>query len=188
MSVESMKRALEPIRVYDMDSPNLNAELSAYAAELERLDGELDAILPERFISTATESGLSAYEELFGPSREELSVETRRNMLKKRFSLGGGDFTLNGIKQALDSFGLSYVIAEYPSLCRLNIIAQTDYSKAEQSFIKREVEKIIPAHIEYQLVFNTMTWDELDSINKTFTDLDNDDLTWELIDELSADE
>ena len=184
MVLDSIKRAIGAVGIYDVTAPGLNAELRAYADELERLYAFLSAILPERFISTAGDEGLGAFERLFGPARSGMSLSERRERLQKRFSLGGGSFTLSGIRQALDSFGLSYVIDEHPAYSRLNIIAQADYTKAEQAFIAAEVGKIIPAHIEYQMVFNTLTWSELDARNKSFSQLDNDNLTWEQIDAL----
>ena len=180
---QSMKQAIGAVRLYDTAAPHLNAELHAYADELEKVYDELDELLPERFLQTAGDRGLSAYEELFGPARSG-DLDERRRLLRLRLTLGGGDFTVAGIRQALDSFGLSYVIAEFPLYDRLNIIAQTDYTKAQQNFIRRETAKIIPAHIEYQLVFNTLTWSELDARNKTFSALENDNLTWEQIDAL----
>lgn len=184
MVLESMKRAIGAIGVYDVEAPALSAELRAYADELERLYAALAAILPERFLSTAGDEGLSAFERLFGPARSEMSLSERRLRLQKRLSLGGGSFTLAGIEQALDSFGLSYIIDEHPAYNRLNIIAQADYTKAEQAFIAAEVGKIVPAHIEYQMVFNTLTWSELDARDKSFAQLDNDNLNWEQIDAL----
>lgn len=181
---ENMKKAIGAIRLYDVDAPHLSAELRAYADELELLYSELDELLPERFLLTAGDRGLSAYEEMFGPARSSVALAQRRRLLRLRFSLGGGDFTPGGIRQALDSFGLEYVIAEFPQYDRLNIIAQTDYTKAQQAFIRRETAKIIPAHIEYQLVFNTLTWSELDGRNRTFASLDQENLTWEQIDAL----
>ena len=184
-ALQSIKKALEPIGLYDTESHNLNAELRAYADELDRLDAQLDAILPERFISTASGEGLSVREEYFGPVRSDKTVAERRLMLSRRLSLGGSDFTLAGIRQALDSFGLEYVISEFPSNYHLNIVAQTEHSRAEQRFITREVSKIIPAHIEWQLLFNTATWSELDARDKTFAQLDADDLTWDDIDSIT---
>ena len=181
---ENMKQALSAIRLYDTDAPQLSAELSAYADELERLYGELGEILPDRFLLTAGDRGLRAYEEMFGPARSGSTLEERRRLLHLRLTLGGGDFTPGGIRQALDSFDLDYVIAEFPRFDRLNIIAQTDYTKAQQRFILRETAKIIPAHIEYQLVFNTMTWSELDARSLTFAALDQENLTWAQIDAL----
>ena len=180
---QNMKKAIAAVRIYDTSAPHLSAELLAYADELDRLCAELDELLPERFLLTAGDRGLSAYEEMFGPARTG-DPDERRRLLRLRLTLGGGDFTTAGIRQALDSFGLTYVIAEFPRFNRLNIIAQTDYTKAQQNFIRRETAKIIPAHIEYQLVFNTLTWNELDARDKTFHALDQENLTWEQIDAL----
>ena len=184
MVLESMRRAMRPLGIYRANAAHLNAELKAYADELEQLYTELEEMLPERFITTATDRGLKEYEELFGPAQEALSVQERRERLQKRLTLGEGDFTPAGIEKALDSFGLVYTISEFPTLNRLNIIAQADYSKAEQAFIRSEVEKIVPAHLEFQMVFNSLMWSELDARDMTFGALDNDDLTWEQIDSL----
>lgn len=184
MVLQSMKRAMLPLGIYRKNAENLTNELKVYADEIERLYTEIDALIPEGFITTATGIGLKEYEELFGPEQDSLSPQTRRERLLGRMNLGEGDFTPAGIRKALDSFGLEYTISEFPTLNRLNIVAQTDYSKAEQTFIKEEVEKIVPAHLEFQLVFNTLTWSELDARDKTFAQLDSDDLEWDQIDAL----
>jgi len=184
MVLQSMKRALSPLEIYRTNAPNLLNELKTYADEIELLYTQLDELLPEGFLTTATGIGLREYEELFGPEMTSLSAAERRNRLKLRMSLGEGDFTPTGIRKALDSFGLEYTISEFPTLNRLNIIAQANYTKAQQAFIRREVEKIVPAHLEFQLVFNTLMWSELDARDKTFSALDNDNLRWEQIDAL----
>lgn len=181
---ERMKKALSAIRLYDPDAPNLSAELHAYADELDRAQLEWETLLREGFLTSAEDRGLSEYEEMFGPSREDLSTADRRRMIMGRIALGKGDFTPGGIRRALDSFGLSYVVAEFPLNDRVNIIAQTDYTKAQQNLIRQETAKIIPAHIEFQLVFNSMTWAQLDARGKTFLQLDNDNLSWDQIDAL----
>ena len=181
---EHMTDALGAVKLYDLSAPNLSAELRAYADELGRLHSALDDILPERFLLTAGDRGLRAYEELFGPARDSETLQERRRLLRLRLTLGGGDFTPAGIRQALDSFGLEYVIDEFPAFNRLNIIAQTDYTKAQQRFIEQETAKIIPAHIEYQIVFNTLMWSELDARELSFAALDGQNLTWAQIDAL----
>ena len=185
MVYDRLRSAHEPIGVYADDAYELSAELHAYANELERLYDTLDAILPERFILTAGDRGLSAYEELFGPALAGEDIDVRRERLIRRLTIGGTDFTLSGICRALDSFGLRYTVAQFPHYYRLNIIADTDYTKAQQAFIRREVEKIIPPHIDFQLVFNTLSWDELDARDKQFASLDNDNLKWAQIDALT---
>lgn len=183
---EKMKEHLSKVRVYDDDAVVLGWELKAYAAEVERLYTELREMFRERFISTAQDMGLSAYEKIFGPVREDETAEERRRLLLLRLNLGNNDFTVGGFKKALDSFGLSYTISEFPAIGRMNVLATTDYSTAEQAWIKNEVSKIVPAHIEFQLSFNTMTWDQWDALNMTFGAIDNDDMTWEQIDNRTA--
>lgn len=180
--LEKMKERLSAVRIYDDDAPVLGWELKAYADELELLYDQLGELFRERFISTAQDMGLSAYERLFGPTRENETAEERRRQLLLRINLGNGDFTLDGIRKALDSFGLSYTISEFPELGRMNVIATTDYSPAEQAWIRNEVSKIIPAHIEFQLSFNSMTWDQIDTLDRTFSTIDGEDLTWDQID------
>ena len=183
MVYEAMKRSMAPLRIYSDDAKAVDRELRVYAAELELLYGELDAMFGERFIGTARDMGLRVYEELFGPERSELSTELRRERLLMRMNLGEGDFTPAGIRKALDSLGLGYDISEFPELNKLNIVAVTeDYTRAEQAFIEREVGKIIPSHLEYQITFNTLTWSQTDAMDRSFAAIDSEDLTWKQID------
>lgn len=174
-----------PITAYDGGAQVLGWELAAYAAELESLYADLGTLFRERFIATAEDIGLKAYEELFGPERSDESTAARREMLLLRMNLGGGDFTLAGIRRALDSFGLQYELSEFPHIGRMTVTATTDYSAAQQAWIRREVEKIIPAHIEFQLTFNTLSWAQWDAREKTFAEIDSDDMTWQQIDNLT---
>ena len=185
MVLESIKRHMAAVGVYDGAFARSGAELRVVAEELERLYDEPDQGMEERFLSTATGEGLSVYEEIFGPAHPELSAAERRARLRLRIGLAEGDFTPSGIRSALDSFGLEYTISEFPRLYRLNILATADYTEAEQAFIRQEVAKIVPAHLIVQMVFNTLTWSELDSRNRSFAVLDGENLTWEQIDALS---
>lgn len=179
---EKLLQRLSPIGIYSEEAAELHRELRTYATEIERLYADLGIMFRERFITTAEDEGLRMYEELYGPDRTGESVESRREMLQLRMNLGNGDFTLKGIRNALDSLGLQYVISEFPTLGKLNIVATTDYSPAQQAWIRREVGKIIPAHIEFHLTFNTLTWAQWDALNRTFGAIDSEDKTWHEID------
>ena len=179
---ERLNQYLAPVGIYQIGSDALSWELTAYAVELERLYADLGTLFRERFITTAEGIGLKAYEELFGPERSGESTQDRREKLLLRLNLGGGDFTPAGIRRALDSFGLEYTLSEFPTIGKMTVTATTDYSQAQQAWIRREVEKIIPAHIEFQLTFNTMTWAQWDALDRTFAAIDNEDLTWRQID------
>ena len=179
---DRLNEMLAPIKIYDSEATVLSWELKAYAAELELLYDDLSAMFRERFITTAEDEGLYAYEKLFGPERTEESVSDRRAMLLLRLNLGNGDFTLSGIRKALDSLGLNYIISEYPQIGKLTVAATTEYTPAQQEWISREVAKIIPPHIEFQLTFNTLTWTQWDALDRTFASVDSADETWHQID------
>ena len=179
---DRMKERLSTVGIYDDDAPVLGWELKAYADELELLYSSLSQMFRERFISTAQDTGLSVYETIFGPVRENESADQRRRLLLLRLNLGNQDFTVDGLRRALDSFGFAYTISEFPQIGKLNVIAATDYTLAEQAWIRSEVSKIIPAHIEFQLSFNTLTWEQWDALNRTFGTFDSDDMTWDQID------
>lgn len=182
MVYESMKRSLEPPGVYRSDAQALEWELRAYAEGLEALYEELGSLMRERFISTAEDIGLRVYEELFGPDRTGESAQSRREMLRLRMNLGEGDFTPAGIRRALDSLGLSYQISEFPALNWLTVTATTDCSDAMQAFIRREAEKMIPAHLEFQITFNTLTWSDIDGLDLSFAQSDALNLSWDELD------
>lgn len=185
---EKMRSDLGAVKIYGDSAPVLETELLVYAEEIERLYSGLDSMFRERFVSTAEDMGLSVYEELFGPARTSETTEKRREMLLLRMNLGEGDFTREGIEKALDSLGLDYIISEFPALQKLNVTVTADYTEAEEAFIAREVGKIIPAHIEFQLTFNTVTWAQLDALDRTFGEIDAEDLTWHEADARKASE
>lgn len=182
MIVERMRERLCAVRLYADHAPHLSTELQVYAEELERSHEELDRLLRERFIVTAQDEGLTAYEALFGPIRTDEPIQKRRELLLLRLSLKDGDFTPAGIRKALDSLGVEYELSEYPHLQKLNISVTSDHSALEQAYIRRETAKMIPAHLEYQITFNTLTWGQLDALDRTFAAIDSENLTWAQID------
>lgn len=182
----NLNKKLSGLEIYNLDDPdsNIALELEVYATELERLTEDTAQMLDECFVESASDYGLSNLEEIFGTARDDLSTESRRQMLLKRMSLNNNDFTLDGIQKALESFNLEYTISEYPSYNRLVIIADTNYTIAQKEWIKAEVEKIIPSHLEFSLVFNSLSWEELEAEDLTFAAIDNRDLTWNEFDTL----
>lgn len=180
--LDHLKARHRSVKLYRENAEALGWELKAYADEITLLYTDLGEMFRERFISTALDRGLSEYEAMFGPVRSNESAEERRRMLLLRMNLGNGDFTVAGIRRALDSLGLTYILSEYPATGRLNVNAIGTYTSAQQAWIRREVSKIFPAHIEFQLTFNTLTWDQWDALNRTFSAIDAEDQTWQQID------
>ena len=182
MIYERMKERTGTAGIYSDDAERLSVEIRVYAEELERSRETLDRLLRERFVTTAQDEGLGAYERLFDAVTEGKTVEQRRESLLLRMSLREDDFTPAGIRRALDSLGVSYDLNEYPVQRRVNITVTSDHTLKEQAFIRSQVSGMIPAHLICQLSFNTLTWQELDNMNRTFSSIDSEDMTWDQID------
>ena len=45
-----------------------------------------------------------------------------------------------------------------------------------------QISKIIPAHLEFQITFNTLMWSQLDDMDRTFSAIDSENLTWKQLD------
>lgn len=180
----SMKNALSTLSLYDFDDTNISNELKVYAYVLDELNNELNVMLDECFIDTASSYGLSQRELIIGDVRNDLSVDKRREMLKLRESICKSSFTVEKIKESLKSFGLQFELKEYPSLYIVNIDARGSYSAKEQVWIRNEVEKIMPAHLTAQVIFGGPTWEVSDNKNNTFSYIDSLSYTWDTIDNL----
>lgn len=180
----SMTNALNKLNLYSFDDTNVSYELKVYAYFLDELNNEILILLNECFIDSASSYGLENRELIIGAKREDLSVEERRDMLKLRESICMSSFTVEKIKEAINSFGLKCEIFEYPSLYLVRVDAVGDYSTAQQAWIRTEIEKIMPAHLEVQVIFSGPTWNESDSKNNTFTAIDSLDYTWNEIDNM----
>lgn len=178
----SMKNALCALELYDLDDSTVKAELISYACAFDDIRSELEKTLKEYFISTATGYGLEMRELVIGNKRNDLKTDTRRQMLMKRNSINSNSFTPDDIKSSLSSFNLDCEIHEIFDHQLVLIDAVGKYSSAEKQWIRSQVEKIIPAHLSFEIMFNSIPWSTLDAYNKTFAQLDASNKSWNDID------
>ncbi len=179
-----MKEALYPLDLYSFDDTKISYELMAYSVVFDELNNELCTMLSERFVQSASSYGLSEREIVVGAQREDLNIEERREMLMLRNSLDNNSFTLSKIKNALKSFGLSCNVYEYPNQFVIVLDAIGTYKSEQQAWIRAEVQKIMPAHLQVQVIFGGPSWDTIDQNNNTYAYLDSLDMTWDSIDNL----
>lgn len=181
---KSMCDALSPLGLYSFDSTNVKNELLSYAVAIDELNRMLVEILDECFIDSAQDFGLSQRELIIGAQRDDLSIEKRRSMLKLRESISLSSFTPSKISKSLESFGLSCEVYEFPSLYITVIDATGKYTSAQKAWIRSQVEKIMPAHLQVQVVFNGPSWAQIDENDNNFSYMNIRNYTWEEIDNL----
>lgn len=181
-SFESMRESLSKLNLYDFSKANISNELKTYAWFFDMLKEELCTMLNECFVDTAQSYGLSEREAIIGAKRDGVSILERRNMLLLRESINKSSFTVSKIKESLKSFGLECEVYEYPSQYTVVLDSIGDYSKSQIAWIKTEVEKIMPAHLNVEIIINGATWSYSDSKDNTFSYIDSLDMTWNEID------
>lgn len=181
----SMEKYLSAIPLYDVSKSALSNELTAYSTLIDELNCEIERLLCECFIHTASSYGLENKELLISDVRDDLSIEQRRQMLKLRECIDTSSFTVSKIKQACDSFALCDCrFSEYPSLYTVAIEIVGDYTDAQMSLIKQQIKKIIPAHLTLSISFNGHTWEYSDSKSNKFSAIDKLGYSWKKIDNL----
>lgn len=186
MSFESMIKKLSPLKVYDLSEGSvIYAELAAFSAGLDILRESLDEMLKEGFIGTAESYGIENTERLVGNVRDDLDLNKRREMLVKRLSLCANDFTPAAFKQMLVLMGVEGEVCEYPFLQRISLdLSEGEYTQAQREWIVSQAKALLPAHLEWDVVFGGFSWADADSAGNTFHELDAKGYTWETIDYL----
>ncbi len=184
-ALNSLIAAIEPLKIYSVtQGSNLYNELSAYACELDRLNSDLDLLLRECFITTAQSYGLSMTESVYTRPYEELTPQERRLAILNRLRTGDDDFTVSSIREAVESLGAEeYSIIEYPGKMKIVVQVSGDYTDGRADYLKNEIPKLLPAHLEAYIYFFGLTWQQFESRNFAFAALDAMNKSWESIDE-----
>lgn len=183
-SLDSMKQKLRPLGFYNLsDGTLINAELSSYAVVFDEISEMLAEIERECFVCTAESYGLSIRERMLGPEQTNKSVEERRNQLLYRSSITANDFTKSSIEKAIATAGLNGSIVEYPTQnsVHINCSGLIDNS-LDKDDAQKMVEEFLPAHLNYIFNFSTLQWDTIDANGYTFDEMDDQNLTWNEID------
>lgn len=182
-SLVSMIKKLEPLGVYNMQSGFIiRCELQAYAAALDEHRNNIEKTLEECFINTADDYGIELREKMIGSLRSNYSLNKRREMLLMRNSFGENDFTADALGNFIRSLGVNeYDIVENPSGNIISVTLGGSFSDVETAWIIRQIKNFLPAHLESYVYPAGKTWHQFQLSDKTFLQLDTDDLTWSQI-------
>lgn len=180
-----MIKKLAPTGLYTLDeNGGVSNELKTYACGIDGSDDILDVIIREAFVPTAEDYGLSMWEELFGSIKNELSAQQRRKLITGRLTLSYNDFTPSGVKDIIDSLGITdYTLVEKPSLFMVTIdLSSQSYTKAQRKWVKEQLDELLPAHLEFVVIFGNVTWNKIDQMNLTAGQMDAKGYSWDDID------
>lgn len=183
-SLESMINKLSPLKLYNLNKGSINyAELGAFAVGLDLLRDALDELLRESFIATSQTYGIETAEKAVGKVRDDLTLSKRREMLTERLSLNTADFTPKGFKKMLRLMGVEGEIQEYPEDLRIVVdLSNEQLSASQKEWVLYQAAALLPAHLDFDVVFSGFNWERSDSINSTFAIIDAKGYAWNEID------
>lgn len=184
-SYQSMRKALAPIKAYNLDdSEQLQKELTVFAEVFDEVTAEIDSIIAESIISTASDRGLLFYERLLGTSAalSNPTPQLRRENVINALMLDEGSHTMSGIQRFFTSIGFECEIREVPNIFELYISpTSSGYTNQEKQYIRKRAAEFLPCHLSFLIDFRSVTWADYDNRQLSFRDLDFMQQSWEEI-------
>lgn len=182
-ALDSMKKALRSTGLYALTGETLaDRELDAYAAGLDVLAEQVEALRKESFVPTAEREGLMQREAQFGLSAAGKTVQERRDALLLYGAVTSNSNTPAFYNKFFTSLGLSMELVEdAEQRIYWNDRSEQD-EPAERIACARRVQNFLPAHLPAILDFRTIFWNTIDRAERTFQEMDAAGLDWDAID------
>ena len=172
--LQALRDALRPLGIYKLEKGTLvYAELAAYAAGLDLLEDGLDELEREAFLPTAQGEGISRREEIYGKPKTLLPLRERREMLLYRGAINNRNNTREDLERALVACGLRAQVKENLDGASIYINCfdfLEDFQGQEE--IKAAAKEFLPCHLEAEFDFRTLDWNRIDSMDKTFDQME----------------
>ncbi len=182
-SLESMIKKLSPLGIYRIENKtNIKNELSAYAYALDIHRKNIDTLIRECFISSAQDYGIEIREKVIGAVKSSYDLSKRREMLTLRKGFNENDFTRDSLAKFIKSFGVTeFNISEVPTQHIIGVAIGGSYPDSEEKWIENQIRLILPAHLTAFVYFGGRNWRQINEDDKTFKQLDDQDLMWQEI-------
>ncbi len=150
--LQSMKNKLVPLGLYDLTGNNLiTAELAAYALILQEYCDEIDELLAERFVSTASGRGLDIYENALGIKCNDESLAGRRKSVLAAISTTNEDNRLADMDRLMDMFGVNGIFTAQPG--RIIFTCSDDLTAEQTQQLEAQMSLFVPVGVELEVRF-----------------------------------
>ncbi|WP_195985447.1 hypothetical protein [Clostridium sp. D33t1_170424_F3] len=182
-TLNSMKKALRATGLYALTGETLaDRELDAYAAGLDVLAEQIEALRAESFVPTADREGLMQREAQFGLSPAGKTVQERRDALLLYGAVTSNSNTPAFYDAFFTSLGLSMELVE-DAEPRIYWNDRSEQGEpAERMARARRIQNFLPAHLPAILDFRTIFWNTIDRAERTFQEMDAAGMDWDAVD------
>jgi len=174
-----LRELLAPLRIYDLENGAGAAELDAAGTLMDALLDELLVQERESCPATATDYGLSRYEELLPYTPAYITPEDRRNALHALLRIDGCSFTPTDLQNTVAGCGIEAVVQETDTPFTVEVhFPQNRGIPEDFPQIRSRIEQILPCHLEVVYVFIYFLWHELETHLLTWAQLEESVKSW----------
>nr|WP_319489378.1 hypothetical protein [uncultured Caproiciproducens sp.] len=182
-ALESMLSKMKATKIYSLSGDTtVDFELQAYALGIDLVYDELAELEKESFIPTASDYGLVNSESLLQIGATG-NVEERKNAVLKRCAITPNNFTKTDMEQIFIMEEVNATLCENiaEKYIYVNCMDASPTGAAAKSILKA-AKLYLPAHLNAELDFRSISWNNIDGANKTFDTKDGSGFTWDAID------
>lgn len=182
-ALESMLSKMKATKFYSLSgSTAVDFELQSYALGIDMVYDELTELEKESFVSTASDYGLVNSENLLQIGAAG-NIEERRNAILKRCAITPNNFTKTDMEQIFIMEGINASLCENiaEKCIYVNCMDASPAGEAGKSILKA-AKLYLPAHLNAELDFRSISWNNIDGTNESFDTKDGLGFTWDAID------
>jgi len=182
-ALESMTAALRTTGIYALTGKTVvDIELQSYAEELNLLYDAISLLEKESFAPTACDYGLCSRMRQYGlpqlddPEQNRAAVLAMGAVTPERCSK-------DDLADALRAAGLPCDIVENPAGQALYLNCPQEMADEDtRNAAVRTAKLFLPAHLNAELDFRSISWDTIDRADASFDEDDALNLTWDAVD------
>ncbi len=147
-NLDRLIKILNDTKLYKLDENSIiTAELSSYAIIIDDIYGQLEEILSYIFFTDNMESYAEyMYDHLFQIGNPDISSKERAKIYSKRLAISKSYYTIEDIKNAIESGGIKVSFIESPDTKELTIKIENDIGifntrEGREKFINQYIPK-----------------------------------------------
>lgn len=151
---ENMIHTLEKIGLYQFHKTQkgiFESEINAYGAGFSLLETEINRLLEDLFLETASPEILGEKEKLFRYLPSLGTVSDRRKMLLARYGDIGENAAVSRFQNLLTAVGIDGTLQENREEGKLTVTVHRFIGVTKEEAIK-ELEELLPAHLEIEVL------------------------------------
>ena len=168
---EYLASLLAPMGVYNLEEGYGAGELEATGSALDDVSSNVDTLVGETFCQTATDYGLTNYENLFPIVYLADTASQRQDALLDLIKTDDTYTTLEKLESTFAACGIPAEITETDTKYTV-IVHFTDIRGEPEQRVRDTAENILPVHINPIFTSPGVTWNRVEELFPTWNEFD----------------